>query len=88
MLPSPIPRTVKLRRFLVALLEGDAYGFDRPPGMIGRYFKDHPQVTAFFGTGVRLLAAIPGVGFTPAVTRIGPDRLVGGIVHTAPPSSF
>ena len=34
--------------------------FDRVEGLIGRYFKDRLQVTAFFVTGVRLSAAVCG----------------------------
>ncbi len=59
-LTSQLVGTIKLLRLHVAPLEGDVHLFNRAEGMIGRHFKDHLQVTTFFGTGVRLPVAIPG----------------------------
>lgn len=53
---------IRLVRFHVAPLEGDAHLHDRLEGAIGRYYQSHPspELSAFVAPGLRLLAAIPG----------------------------
>ena len=52
---------IRLLRFHVAPLEGDAHLHDRVEGALGRHFKDHADalVRDFFAPGIRLPARIP-----------------------------
>jgi hypothetical protein len=53
---------IRLVRFHVAPLDGDAHLFDRVEGAIGRHFKAHPdpEYPGLFGTGIKLPAHLPG----------------------------
>ncbi|HPW21812.1 MAG TPA: hypothetical protein PLE61_13480 [Vicinamibacterales bacterium] len=55
-------RLIRLLRFHVAPLDGDAHLYDRVEGAIGRYYKVHPDPALhdFFTPGLKLPAAIPG----------------------------
>ena len=52
---------IRLLRFHVAPLEGDAHLHDRIEGVIGRHFKAHfdPDLRDFFAPGIRLPSKVP-----------------------------
>lgn len=55
-------RLIRLIRFHLAPLVGDAHLHDRVEGAIGRYYQAHPdpELRDFFSPGLKLPAAIPG----------------------------